>query len=860
MNSHGQKTKTKTIEFVSYENQLFGFDAYLISDWKEDYLVSIVGDSNDYQVAYKSVAEGFADSVNLVLSKSIQFAELTFKIANSRYEIEYLKRSKGVYTLVLPMKNKSYSLDVYKEDKLLASLSVVVYPMTTVEVIVVPLIRFNLNSDSLEVYLNKVYGQAGVNISIEVKPYFKTEEFTDSILSNPNLDRDRFTDQMVEIRNEYFDAYQSGNQKAYYIFLVNGFVDKTLQGYSVRNKAVSFVKSNADDLHRVIANQLGYGIGALKDFWEDDGPEMGTTKNLMDLKGTILTYPQWEAIRSMHKMISYYDDYEDVRTNNGLIAYYLWEEDADGNIILSSGGFKKSIVRPFKRNTYSLFLDIDNFLFIQLFNVLNYPICFLHIFGMLLFGFLSVFLRRKIVKWSDRIRRNRFLRLGNRLVVFAVFFSSYVGLFVLINEGYFLYEVQLGELKNLEGMNVRTASKEVEMNRNQRRSQEKDPGSEILVKRGNKWILDKRKKVLYFSLKKNEKGELKCKLSNDSDSLILKTNQFKKVANSHYFVFSYVDDKGKYIKQEAFNHLGVNITEKLKLRNPAKRILLFVNGYRSTSIGNSFEENFYDVLNHGLEFQNSRNIIYSFDRYSYWEPWNEMNKRFEQRLNPSESYYADGHHSVATSNHRSLINFTTLLSTYPKRCQNPKHHVCKKSQKGWPIIGLSREVNTIELMNLSPNKKGFKERKENGEVAGRNLFQIFNELPNLSQNDTLYIVSHSMGYAYTLGIIEKLRGKINFGGLYIIAPENASAGDVNPKEWKEIWQYGSDFEANRLSAPCLLDGIAPQIKVGGLSPRQRAYIPEKEYTKMGFFNSHFIGHYTWIFDLNNDESGYIIQR
>ena len=140
------------------------------------------------------------------------------------------------------------------------------------------------------------------------------------------------------------------------------------------------------------------------------------------------------------------------------------------------------------------------------------------------------------------------------------------------------------------------------------------------------------------------------------------------------------------------------------------------------------------------------------------------------------------------------------------------------------------------------------------------MYQILNELPNKSKNDTLYIVAHSMGYAYTLGIIEKLRGKINFGGLYIVAPENAEAGTINPDEWSEIWQYGSDFEAHRLRAPCLLDGIAPQTKVGGLSPRQRAYIPEESYSKMGFFSSHFVGNYTWIFDLEKGETGYIQQR
>jgi len=124
----------------------------------------------------------------------------------------------------------------------------------------------------------------------------------------------------------------------------------------------------------------------------------------------------------------------------------------------------------------------------------------------------------------------------------------------------------------------------------------------------------------------------------------------------------------------------------------------------------------------------------------------------------------------------------------------------------------------------------------------------------------LYIVAHSMGYAYCLGMIDELRGKIEFGGLYIIAPENASAGKVNMNEWKEVWQYGSNFGRYAKGAPCLLDGIAPQVKVAGLKTAQRVFIPDKYYKRMGFFDSHFIGHYTWIFDIPEGDPGYIQQR
>jgi hypothetical protein len=164
------------------------------------------------------------------------------------------------------------------------------------------------------------------------------------------------------------------------------------------------------------------------------------------------------------------------------------------------------------------------------------------------------------------------------------------------------------------------------------------------------------------------------------------------------------------------------------------------------------------------------------------------------------------------------------------------------------------------MQPLEPNVDGFNERRENGKIAGRNFLQLLNEIPSKSNNDTLFIVAHSMGYAYALGMMDVMRGKINFGGFYIIAAENAESGEVNEDEWKEIWQFGSDFEAHKKSAPCLLDGIAPQTKAAGLSPRNRIYIPEEFYKRMGFFDSHFVGYYTWIFDIPKDAPGYIEQR
>lgn len=441
------------------------------------------------------------------------------------------------------------------------------------------------------------------------------------------------------------------------------------------------------------------------------------------------------------------------------------------------------------------------------------------------------------------------MRFGVNLGIIIVFCFLAYQTFFLVNRGYRIFELKGGEVTEMRDASMREMRRAIESGIRPEILAEDHLGSELFVKKKGKWLLKRRKNVLYFDQLIID-GKIYYKFIKDSDSLIISTKKYADKAESHYIVINYSDETNNRTKQRVFNHLRVEITSKLTLPNPKKRILLFVNGYRPTSNGSSFEATFDSIRKKGLEHPNSVNLIYEYDRYNYWEPWNEINKRFEAKINPGETFYADGHFSVTTSNHRSLVDFTSLSQTYPQRCKNPKNHVCRE---------IEGEL-TYKMFNLRSNKAGFEERRRNGRIAGRNLYQMLNEIPNKSKDDTLYIVAHSMGYAYSLGIIDELRGKINFGGFYIIAPENAEAGQIKIGEWKEIWQYGSDFDENKFKSPCLLDGIAPQTKVKGLSNSKRAYIPDDLYKKKGFFDSHFIGYYTWIFDLSKGETGYIRQR
>ncbi len=852
----GQFTLPK-VRFVASDAQQFGFDDFRVLQWEDNYQTLTYRDSLLQPIPYKSMLRDSIDHVNLFIDPSIDsLPKLDFSINDSNVVLNYKRISRDTLKLELPASKDDYLLKVYCQNKLETALWVINYDQITLNLKVIPLAG-KVRKDSLREYLNRVYAQAGVSFDLTVEDRYEPNEEIDPVFANPSSNHDMYTSQMIEVRDDYFDQFGE-EEDTYYLFIVEDFVSPDIQGYMVRNKGVAFVNAEANNIYREMAHQLGYGIGQLDDLWNNEGPDRGSTRNLMDEAGLHLTHEDWAMIRKNGEMVSHFDDFENVRANNGIIAYYLWEENSDGTIKIKNDNLLGALARPFKRNTYSLYLDIDNFLFVHLFAIGPYDICLLHLLSLLLFIFSARWLRKLIVKKVGFIQRKRLLRFATRILSLGLNGFLFWLLFLLINEGYYLFEVDNGKIENLNGTSMFKTKRELFNNQNLRRNSEAQIGSEVLIKRGDSWRLEKRKPVLYFDIKKRN-GKRTMRFQKDSDELHLSTLKFRKKVQTHYFVFRYLDENGELKEELVFNHLGLNITEKLALKDPAERLVLFVNGYRPTSLGGTFEDNFADIRAKGLEFRNSSNVIDRNDRYEYWR-WNDMDLKFAKRLNATATYYADGHHSVATSNHGTLIDFTRHSLDYPKRCKNPNRHVCKTQKSGWKWLGLERNVPTYESQPLDPNVDGFNQRRENGRIAGRNLLQLLNEIPSKSDNDTLYIVAHSMGYAYSLGIIDKVRGKINFGGFYIIAPENAESGELNQEEWKEVWQYGSDFEAHKKVAPCLLDGIAPQTKADGLSPRNRVYIPEQFYNKMGFFDSHFIGHYTWIFDIPEDKTGHIGQR
>jgi hypothetical protein len=867
-NSEKKPTKERFVSFTAQKDQKFGSDAYGIGKPINYYDVITLSKGTKYRVANKSVGYNLSEPVNAVLSnfKQSDLSLLQFLVNDSSEVIPFYSVNDTLLTLLLPQKRKDYFVSVRYKGKITGKLNVKVFRPITEKIAIVSLIDKELDEEYLEEFLNEIYKQANIKLDIISKTTYSDTLFNkEFIFDNPSSANDRYTRQMRDLRDRYFEKNPKATKNAYYLFIVPGFVDEELKGYMARNHAIGFIKyNNEPDMFHSIARELGHGIGMLDHFWNDTKIEQGSTLNLMDRNGgsELMRY-QWLDLRHSSNSYSFYDGDEDIKTNNGMVAYYFWEENKDGFIDLKNEHPLSKIVRPFKKNYLSYHLNINDRLFEVIFEWNNYFLCLWHliIWGILIIGWMiwRIILFRKRRKPDQKpgfLKR----KLSNWMIN-GLFLSLMILSFFLINSFLKNFEVESGLIADFNKLKIESAMDNILYNKNLKYNIEDEPKSEILIKRGDDWYMKRKKKVLYFDVFKNKENEFsKCKFASESDSLLLSSLDFRDKAESHYCVFSFRGPNDSLEYQRVFNHLGIDITDKLELNDAAKRILVFVNGYRPTSVGHSFEDNFKDIKSKGLEFPNSINLIYDFDRFDYWSPWNNIDYRFQKRINPSDTYYADGHFSVTTSNHESLLNFTHLITIYPKRCKDPKKHVCWKTTKNSTGIFGDKTVDTYDLLPVNSNKKGFKERYRNGKIAAKNLLLMFNEIPNKSKNDTIYLVAHSMGYAYSLGMVEELRGNINFGGFYILAPENASQGKVYLNEWQEVWQYGSKLNRKEKEPPCLQDGVAPQRCAGGLSEANRAYIPNRFYNRKGFFDSHFVGSYTWIFDIEQGKKGAIKQR
>jgi hypothetical protein len=283
-------------------------------------------------------------------------------------------------------------------------------------------------------------------------------------------------------------------------------------------------------------------------------------------------------------------------------------------------------------------------------------------------------------------------------------------------------------------------------------------------------------------------------------------------------------------------------------------LLLFVNGYRSNAPSLD-------------EFPKGADEVNELDMYNYWSG---IDAQFINRTGTRNVWYADGHHSVATSNHKDQGSFILNLSQWT--CASNIMVSALLGSYGpllkmYPVqncLGYYHDASKFKLHTMS-NASGFNLRRANGKKAGNDILAKITggRIKFDVESDKLDIVCHSMGYAYALGIIDAIRQsdmKIKMGRFYIIAPENPKGATLNKADFEEVWQYGSNDKTGDKNQVWDMDGVAPQSVINGLTDNDRAYIPDDGSVPKGFLESHYIANYWWIFTLSQARNGYVKPR
>jgi hypothetical protein len=105
---------------------------------------------------------------------------------------------------------------------------------------------------------------------IQLTPYILADFNTKSKekWANPSSDGNRYTEQMKKIRDSYFSSFKNREPNAFYVFVIPGFNNPALSGFSIPTKGMIFVSSSlSGNLSSSIAEQLknSFGIKREKD-------------------------------------------------------------------------------------------------------------------------------------------------------------------------------------------------------------------------------------------------------------------------------------------------------------------------------------------------------------------------------------------------------------------------------------------------------------------------------------------------------------------------------------------------------------------------------------------------------------------
>ncbi|AEA42354.1 hypothetical protein [Fluviicola taffensis] len=332
-----------------------GFDPYAYSEWNASYEIIRTKDTVNYFVANKSLIKGQLSKINVSVPEN-NYTENNVKLSWSGLPTPLAPASsstsngKRLFVFNLPVFNNEDEFAIYAvsdSSKKIGKLNVTVFELLQKKVVVVP-IAGTVDGPQLSTYLKKTLGEAGINFTVSISDTIGVGKYaSNSSINIPDATlMTKYSGKMRQIRNSYFDKHESEDD-TYYLFVVSSLMDTvnnlSADGYMVRGKSIGFIQNGAS--LQTFAHELGHGMGALEHTWKDNGPERGSTNNLMDYaEGENLILAQWKALRDP-KGNSFWDEEEDgenftVQTGDLAEVYAKFKND-NGTItfIDPSGGY-----------------------------------------------------------------------------------------------------------------------------------------------------------------------------------------------------------------------------------------------------------------------------------------------------------------------------------------------------------------------------------------------------------------------------------------------------------------------------------------------------------------------------------------
>ena len=304
--------------FAQNNNESFGFDPKEHMQWHENYEVIELSDSSYYFVANKSIGKGQTDLVDATLPGGVT---PVFKLDD---QTDVSATSSGdTYTLQLPsiQQTGEHSIYVYDGSTRMGKLNLYVYSPKERDVVIVPVANVSIDTAQLQQTLQQTLGEANLTFNIFLK-----DQWNDSIFTNTKTIAlpqevglmNKYSQDMRDLRNAYFEANPNASKNKYYLFVISGFDDPLTDGYMVRGKGLGFVTGND---YLTYAHELAHGMGALEHTWKNNGPSQGATTNLMDYTAGAenLTKMQWKELRDWDVFPSLMDEVEDASAHKSLL-------------------------------------------------------------------------------------------------------------------------------------------------------------------------------------------------------------------------------------------------------------------------------------------------------------------------------------------------------------------------------------------------------------------------------------------------------------------------------------------------------------------------------------------------------------